>query len=136
MSHLRSLDTFVCTYCSSHPVERQWIDRGAIRACLVSDGKCVCLPDTPMIQHGKWNLVLWSHVALVDNPNKGSSFRLSLNNSMMLTIWFLVGNNTPKVLLFFQSKLPEEIKQGKCHLRLHLHLKYFPNIRIWSISKF
>lgn len=54
MSRLKSLDSFVCTYCYNHPVERWWIDRRTIRAGLVSDGECVCLPSTPMIQHGKW----------------------------------------------------------------------------------
>lgn len=54
MSRLKSLDSFVCTYCYNHPVERWWIDRRTIRAGLVSDGECVCLPSTPMIKHGKW----------------------------------------------------------------------------------
>lgn len=44
---------------------------------------------------------------------------------------------TPAFLIFFfQSKLPEEIKQGKCHLELHLHMKHFPKYKArWSKSE-
>lgn len=132
MSRLKSLDSFVCTYCYNHPVERWWIDRRTIRAGLVSDGECVCLPSTPMIQHGKWKF--GTVVPATQTRDQVFYFQWIIQCSQSSDFFSVI--ITPAFLIFFfQSKLPEEIKQGKCHLELHLHLKHFPKYKArWSKS--
>lgn len=133
MSRLKSLDSFVCTYCYKHPVERWWIDRRTIRAGLVSDGECVCLPTTPMIQHGKWKF--GTVVPATQTRDQVFYFQWIIQCSQSSDFFSVI--ITPAFLIFFfQSKLPEEIKQGKCHLELHLHMKYFPKYKArWSKSE-
>lgn len=93
----------------------------------------VCLPTTPMIKHGKWKF--GTVVPATQTRDQVFYFQWIIQCSQSSDFFSVI--ITPAFLIFFfQSKLPEEIKQGKCHLELHLHMKHFPKYKArWSKSE-